>query len=372
MICCRMVLVMMMLVLVSPSGWSQVVLVPGIADGPQAKSMARGMFHFTVDENRGEKMALVSSLMKSKSLQREAVQMTMKSKEEQAKLPEIIVVATWRGDGEYEISLQSFDEHLPAEKVLEALREVLAAKLLTVDTTRTSLENQLAQEQPRVAGLAAKLSAERGELTKLAVTNRVELDPAVAVQKRIRLETEWQILKVEAQGIVARKDAIEHQIADLAKKAAAIATTTDVIYVELTKSIAARRKVVESRQALFAAGGQISLESVEQAKDELAQAEVELANYRRTLADAAGGQRMADLQRRLDDAAIDRVEVITKLHAIENLSDQARQHSAEVEAKRIEVELLEQDYRRAREELSQLESKLRQHVSPSVTLIPLN
>jgi chromosome segregation ATPase len=367
----RLILVMTMLVLASPSGWSQVADVPEKApDNSQPKSTAYAMFHFTV--SRGEDMALVASLVKSKSLQSEAVQMIMKkSKEEQAELPEIHVESTRKGDTEYQVWLTSFDDLLPAEKVLEAFKEVLTAKLLTLDTTRTSLENQVTQERERVLELAAKLSAERDDLTKLAVTNRIELDPAVAVQKRIRLETELQSLNVEVQGVEARKDAIEHQIADLAKKASAGASPTDPILLELTKSIEARRKVVESRQAQFVAQGS-SLENVEQAKDELAKAEVELARYRRTLADASGGQRMAELQRRLEDTAIDLVETTTKLRAVERLSDQARQHSAEVEAKRIEVELLEQDYRRAREELSQLESKLRQHVSPSVTLIPLN
>jgi hypothetical protein len=340
---------------------------------PKPTSVAEGRFHFTShDEDRRNNEPFLSSLLTSKPLQLEAVRTAAAnlSLDVGAELPEVrfkaFPVPMW-----FEVS--SFDPRLPAIKVLEAWRDVLARRLLDADSTRTSLQMQITQEQRRTAELAARLANDRDKLAALALAAEVELDPAVAAQKRIRLETELLSLTIEVQGLEARKEVLEYQIAELAKKASESASAADPVLAELTKSVEARQKIVEFRQAQFAAGAQgTSLENVELAKDELAQAELELAKYRRTLADVAAGQRLAELQRRREDVAFDLAEATTKSRAVEKLVEQARKHSTSVEIKRIDLELQEQDYRRAREELSQLESKLRQHISPSVTLIPLN
>jgi hypothetical protein len=332
------------------------------AQEPKPTSVAEGMFR--------ENELLQYSELVSKPLQREAVRVAASnlSIDDKAELPEVRFLVR-----NLYVEVRSFDPRLPAIKVLEAWRDVLAKQLFSTDTTRTSLEKQIAQEQRRTAELAARLANERDKLTALALAAGVELDPAVAAQKRIRLETELQSLSIEVQGLEARKEALEYQIAELAKRAAESANAADPVLDELAKSIEARRKIVEFRQAQFAAGAQgTSLENVELAKDELAQAELELAKYRRSLADVAAGQRLAELQRRREDTATDLAETLTTSRAVEKLVDLARKHSTSVEIKRIDLELQEQDYRRAREELSQLESKLRHHVSPTVTLIPLN
>ncbi len=270
------------------------------------------------------------------------------------------------------IQVSSYDEKISAKDVLRELAQIFQRELQAIVTTKQNLELQVVMQHRHVKELQEQLARARAEEVQLAASLKVDFDPAVAAQKRLLLETELQSLGVESRGLQARKQIIALQIAELGKQVEAGLGPDQDVLKELTNSVEARRRILAYQQerAVARAGGSLP-DDIEKAKDQLALAEAELARYRRASADAAGGQRIAELRRRLEDTAIDLAEIDAKRAALQELAVPARKHSLELQSMRGEIELLESEYRRAREELDKLKLEMQRYIPPSVTLIPL-
>lgn len=261
----------------------------------------------------------------------------------------------------------SYDERLPAGLVLGALKDEAARRLIELDKPE-SLSHRRDQEQRQVEQLLANWTRERQALIAIAKQYGVEVDTQVAAQRRLSLATETQSLQVQQRGLEARHAVLEKQLAELAAKAKDEAS--EAILKELAGVVEARKRYVEHlREAQVRpgkAGAESAAEKLEPAKAELAQAEVELARFRREAA-ASHNQRAVELRHRLEDTIIEKAENEVKLAELQRLNTT----SVQVDVKRIEVELLEQKYRRAKQELDELDAELFRYnlTPPQVVLI---
>lgn len=268
------------------------------------------------------------------------------------------------------VELYSFDARIDAKALLEQLAELLERGLVDLDIEHKSNVESAEKERRHCQRLGADLSKDKQQFAKLCALAGVDADPAVASQKRLQSETQYQQLVVELTGVVARQAIIEQQIAKYGQQISKVEGSDAVILDELQKSVAARKTIVEFQQAAFnsgAAGG--SVEKLEQAKDELAKAETELARHRRAVAAESGGRRIDELRERLDDTIIEREELLAKKMALSELRNQASNLTAQIDEKRIKLELRQQEYRERATEASKLNAKVQRHIPPSVEIV---
>jgi hypothetical protein len=267
------------------------------------------------------------------------------------------------------LQVESYDPQIDAKKLLELLAKMLEQDLASFDA-QYQLDMKSAAEEGRICELlAADLSRNKVNYAKLCAKAGVDADPAVAAQRRLQLETEYQRVSIELQGLEARQVVIEQQIAKYGEQINKIEGPDAEILGELQKSVAARKRIVEFQHAALtgrASGG--SVEELEKAKDELAKAEAEEARQRRAVAAEAGGRRIDELRQRLDDTVIEREELSAKKNAISELRN-ASNFNTVVDQKRIEIELRQQEYRERAIELSKLRAAVQRHVSPIVEII---
>ncbi|MEX0676183.1 MAG: hypothetical protein WD063_03865 [Pirellulales bacterium] len=313
-------------------------------------------------------------LLASESLCKEAVAtVSADAASEAPKFSDVAKVKFGSGaSGAISITVESYKERVPADKLLAALVEVLNKRVHELAVNEYEADaRQLADENKRFERLKEDLNKEHEALLTLAAIHKVEIDSALAAQKRVRIETELQSLDVQLHGLKARQAVIEHQIAQLANVVAS-AAANDRVLKELEKSVAFRKEIVGTLRAKFATGTVVTQEQVLDAEDQHAQAEAEVAKFRAHAAEQAGGRRIAELKTRLDDTAIELAEIEVKSKVLQEQFEQARNSSGQVMIKRIEVELLEREYRDRAENLSKLRAQMRQLVTPSVTLIPLD
>ncbi len=260
------------------------------------------------------------------------------------------------------MTVVSYDQRLEAGLLLEALKDKATKKLIELNKPEELFERRF-QEQRAVEQLQADWTRERQGLIILAKHNGVEVDPQVAAQRRLQLATQTQALQVELRGLEARHAVLEKQIAELAVKPQDEASKA--ILTELSTVVEARRRYVAHLNAQFNTGS-ITAEKLEPAKAELAQAEVEFARFRREAAEGSS-QRATELRHRLEDTLIEKAENEAKLAELHRLNTT----SVQVDAKRIEVELLEQKYRQAKQEVDELDAEIFRYTltPPHVVLI---
>jgi hypothetical protein len=114
--------------------------------------------------------------------------------------------------------------------------------------------------------------------------------------------------------------------------------------------------------------GTVAEVAVRDAELALVTAKTELARY---MAGRADGQRVTELRHRLADTTIDRAECEAKQKALAALLEKPT-NAAELSDKRVQIELLEREYRQASEELMAIRAKIDRYQQPSVTILTIN
>jgi len=273
------------------------------------------------------------------------------------------------GVGLMTISVSSFDKQLPAKKLFETVCRNLGSELSMLDTEHEADQTRQALYQRELGRLAQEISLKRQAYIQTAMAQKAQTNSELASQAEFRLNSQRETVDADLQGLGARREILEHQIAEIGKKVTGSASQ-DPIVVELEKAVGLRKQLVESLLLQFK--NNITTQAdVLTAESELAEHQAELARARREAAQAAGGQRLSELSRRLDDTAIEIAEesakrdLLTRLHTdlLNNLK------SSHVGLGRIEVELLEQQYREIYEERNRLARKMLIYQPPSVTII---
>jgi chromosome segregation ATPase len=341
------------------------------ADEPRKpESTARGILKITADRDSPlNNRFLPVPLVTGKSLLKEAISGV--SKEAASEPNEVASVEPkLEGGGITTVVVNSYDQRVPADKLLAQLAIVLTKQLRTMEVEQRRDEARADRLARQVEQVAVDLAREHAALANLAALHRVSTNAELNDQKQMRLDAELQSLDVQAEGLKARREVIERQIAKLGDEVASVAAD-DPVLKELQKSVAYRKGIASALQGRFATGA-VQKEKVFDAEDQLAQAEAEVARFRAQAAQRAGGGRIKELKGRLDDTAIELAEISARRDAVKKQLEQASHASGQVEIKRLDVERLKQDYRDASDELSKLRMKLTLYFPPEVLLVPLN
>jgi hypothetical protein len=176
-------------------------------------------------------------LVTSKPLVKEAIANV--SKDAAAEKYEVARVGAKYEDGLI-VTVDSLDPQVPAEKLLEKLANALESHLCGLDSGRRRDELQAELMAKEVEQISQELRKEQEALATLATIHRVSLNPELMVQRRMQLEAEHQNLGVQLEGLKARREVIEKQIAQLAGEVAKAAANDEVLK-QLEKSVALRK-----------------------------------------------------------------------------------------------------------------------------------
>jgi chromosome segregation ATPase len=354
-------------VLLARLGWTQDPPAP-TPNVPQPKSSAEGVVHYAPAEDR----PIVMTLLESAPLEQRAIRDVANQmlKDASAELPHVTIAIPPTGlPASAGIIVQSYDERISADKVLERYVDLVRNEWAAIAAPSELAQRTYSVQGEVVQKLKEELATERNKLAALAMHHGVDLDPEVAVQKRLQVETERQRLVVEHEGLIARKAVLQAQIVQAAQKAEQAAAATTPIAVELLKSVEALKKVLDYRRSQLQVGAtDATAESVEQAKVELAKAQLELARHRLAVATSAGKDRIDQLQRRLDDTEIELTENQARSAALDKLAASLA-YFRQVDDQRRAVEFKEQELNAAQQELSRIKTQLTRYRPPQLTLI---
>jgi hypothetical protein len=261
------------------------------------------------------------------------------------------------------VKVNSYDERVPAQKVLNRLPNVLENRFRELDVA-----HQLDKE--RCDLLTEELNTGRIELEKLkdqchqlALLHNLPLNAEVAAQQQARLDAQMEAISAELEGLTARREVLEELIAEVGKRGTEEAAKDPVI-AELQQAVLLRAEIVKRMRESKAPSVEIL-----SAESQLAEHKAELAKIRRDITQAAGGQRLAELVRRLEDASVEQAEAKAKSKALVKIRDSIG-FSAQVEMRRIKLAQMESSYREVAQDLDKLQRRLRLYQPPRVTLLP--
>lgn len=259
-----------------------------------------------------------------------------------------IVVSSSPGICELTLDVSSFDEALPADKLLDALLKELTKQLRAMaeqqigvdDEQRSMIHREIMEMQERIEMLSARTGVRRG-------SDNSKLAAEVALQSLAA--------SVEQQTLEARANAIAGRINQLRIEAQKM--PSDDTVQALTEAVELLSKQLEADKAF--GGDRLRTEL------NLANARAELARYRASLAEGAHGQRLNELRRRLDDTSIELEEAKHKRAILE-------QALVEVQKSMVastEIELLQRQLTDLWDARSRIEAKIRSHRPPQVQFI---
>jgi hypothetical protein len=277
------------------------------------------------------------------------------SKLPQGKLPQGIVMLN--------VSVSSYDEKVPAEKLVSMIGTALADMLAGMDSNHREDECRLREQQDYVRRMADDLQKQTETLHELARFHQVALDPRQTQRDKARVQAEMQAIRVKLKGAGARRQFLERLITELEKKQVS-KSGQDEVAKQLERSVQVRAKILEAAQQRPGA-------EILRAEDELARAQAESARYQQQLAAAAGGDRIAELQRDVQELAVEMVEQEAKGEALEEILAKVNS-STTVDQRRLDLEQLERSYRELTEDINRLRVKIRLYQSPRVTVILTN
>jgi hypothetical protein len=350
-----------------PAGPPPADLSPPFAHQPAAKPTSRASGVIYIQPGTGPSdtnLAPLYALLRSQQVQQAAINEV--AKQQLGKVPEDLkAVEIGIIEATHTANVISYDERLRADLVLEQLRIQAAQGLANLD------RNEKLREQEHLQGkileqMRADLARNREQLFLLAKLYNVEVDPQIENQRRLQLAAEKQRLQVELNGLNARQAILEKQIATMAElpldEAAKRVESELLRVIQARKQQIAYLREVQARPDKDAAAS--AAEKINLATAELAQAEVEFSKFRREAA-AGGNLRATELRHRLDDTLIEAAEIEAKLASLKELTS----FSTQVEDKRLELELDEEQFRRARQEYDETLAKRLSYVPPQVILI---
>jgi hypothetical protein len=261
------------------------------------------------------------------------------------------------------VDVESFDKRVPAQSVLKKLPGILARRLPELDAAHQMDEEREEALTIQLALLKDEFLRAKEVSRTLSAIHRVPLTAEMGAQQRARLDEQIETNSVELEGLVARREALQSLIAEVGKKGAE-EVDKDSVVAEMEKAVALRAEIVARVRESKAPSVDILA-----AESQLAEHKAELAKIRRDVIQAAGGQRLAELSRRLEDAAVEQAEVTARSKVLVKMRDSIGD-STQLELKRLNLELTESSYREVAKELDELQRKLRLYQPPKVTFLP--
>lgn len=249
---------------------------------------------------------------------------------------------------ELTLDVSSFDEALPADKLLAALlkeltqqlRRLAGQQLSAEDDQRVGIRREIESMQMRIHMLSERIGVRQGsDSSKLAAEIALQ---ALAVQ-------------VEQQTLEARANAIAGRINQLRTEAQKL--PSDDTVQALAEVVDLLSKQLEADKAF--GGDRLRTEL------NLANAKAELSRYRASLAEGAHGQRLNELRRRLDDTSIELEEATHKRKILEEALVEVQKSMVTS----TELEMLQRQLTDLWDARSRIETRIRSHRPPQIQFI---
>jgi hypothetical protein len=267
------------------------------------------------------------------------------------------------------LQVESFDERVPAKKLSAAIINGVLKWLLENDVEHQADQRNVDLLQQRLGHDVNELEKEENTLRTLLLIHKVGPSPEQNRQRQQRLEQEVDSSQVLLAGLNVRRHLLEKQIAEIGKQASA-SSADDSVVQELVKAIRIREQIMEIMVGNNAkVAGSVTQGQLLDAQRQIAEAKAELAKARRDSVQAVGGQRLADLRRRLDDTIIDISENEARKKVLEKQFQDASKTSGQAELQSMKVELLKENYRARAKELNELRAKLSRYQAPQATVL---
>jgi len=278
--------------------------------------------------------------------------------------------------GQIEVEIFEEEDAKPvAEELLARICMRLSMAVRTLaDPEREQLEEELAFAQRGLERAEHRLEELREVQQQLWEQAGAAGLPRTDILDKIRdYEEEAQSIEYELAGLKARGDALTEQIAKIAQQMEA-APKTDEVTAELEKVVALREKELNRIQSLVEKQ-LASDQEMGQALEPVALARAELAKQRQAIAQAAGGNLLAEFNRDLIKLAIESAEMEARREFLQgklamvkerNLLELADRYEEEV-AVRLPVAL--EAVASAAQRHDALEHELRTFRVPTVTVV---
>jgi len=262
------------------------------------------------------------------------------------------------------VEVNSFDQRVPAQELLKSLPNIMESRLAELDVAHQAdiARRDLLSEELNTAKI--ELGKQKDRCHALAILHHMPLNAEGAAQQRAGFDARIEAISAELEGLTARREVLERLIAEAGKRGTEQADKDPVI-AELQQAVVLRAEIVKRMRESKATSVEIL-----SAEGQLAEHKAELAKMRREITQAAGGQRMAELVRRLEDASVEQAEAEATSKALVKTRDYSIGFSASLEILRIELAQMESSYREVAQELDKVRRRLRLYQPPRVTLLP--
>lgn len=277
--------------------------------------------------------------------------------------------------GSIRVEVDGENLRLAAEELLVEVCERLKGALEVLGKADIAQMNEHLSEVERELGLAqqeyAGIRSIQQEL--LAQAGEAELDRA-RVENRIRdLQQKRMSIELNLAGAKAREEALTAQIAKIGRDVEAGIKSSPVA-VELQRVVDGRIKNLQRMQTLVESGHAPESEMVE-AQEAVALAQAQLAQYRESAANEAGGGLLAELNKELIEMSVRTAEEEAQLRHINRQLEEIQAKGLQELADRYEREVLmqlnfnERDVRSLQDELNDLKRRTRSVRSPEIVII---
>lgn len=261
-----------------------------------------------------------------------------------------------------QVEIASYDEKLEASKLMDAVRDELEVTLADIADSNKRVD-RLTQAS---AELGQRLVRERGEVEQLSKTLGMSSpDEDRAEEQASRFAEERSAMSVQREGLQARCKALQERIAAVGEETKKN-VDNDPVVEQLYRVVQIREKMRNNNRAEIHRG-KLPESRLMEDEEKVAEAKAELEKYRRLVAQSSGGERLAELQRRLDDAQIEVQEIISKLQALPSPS----RGTVDLSYRRFHIKVTEEECRKALEQLNHLQLASKLH-SRRVILIPID
>src|SRR4051812_19263898 len=239
-----------------------------------------------------------------------------------------------------------------ADKLVESIQSLVRQEFdRQGDEQVQPLEEARAEAERRLQEVTREARALPQKM--LEVSGRAEVSAKNVTEALTRLEEEKQKLELDLMGKAARRDALEHQIAEQSDRGQK-KMADDAIAAELQKVVEAREAQVD-RLKKMAQSAIASDSEVQEAIGKVAEARAKLLERKRDALAEAGGESLAAFNRELLSLSVDQKELAVRLSYIEKHLPGLREASDAVD----EMERIEQDLAAARSDARSADTRLR-------------
>ncbi len=318
---------------------------------------------------------LIQSLLQNPEFLAELIQEAKLTRSAAGTLPVFSIFETFgsapvgelpAGICELQIAVLSRDANLPPGKLLDFLPAALVKKLMWLDHDFQPTRVRLELVKREIANATVELDKQNQRWE-----SRSKLLGFQPMDANLALELATQSLgaKVSVQALHRRIAILQEQIAEVAKQVDDMANA-DPALKELEMNAELQLKKLEIVREVSQGNNREQRGKLLDAEMSVAMARADVAKYRRSLIDSAGGGRLVALQQQLSSARVDLGEQEARERELEQqVGSNYAYEPPQLKQMRLEIEVRERQFVEFMEEARELQRKLTFYRQPSAIVI---